>query len=146
MVSEATRNVMRANKSSGTKLELTAEEVLGGIGFILVSGEHGWRDVVGCSPDLVHLESGVVVFVHGCFWHGCPRHFKMPKTNVDFWADKVSKNKKRDARNAAGVRRAGWSALTFWEHDFKTVGGRLRVLDRAFLKIVQRSEEVGEHA
>ncbi|MBN8966099.1 MAG: DNA mismatch endonuclease Vsr [Rhizobiales bacterium] len=73
------------------------------------------RDLPG-SPDLVFPSRKVVVFVHGCFWHGhhCPRG-KAPSSNKGFWNKKISGNKTRDLRNTRALRRLGWSVITLWE-------------------------------
>ena len=133
---------MRANKSSGSRLELAAEELLHGLGFVLVSGERHWRGAVGCTPDLVCHESRIAVFVHGCYWHGCEKHYKTPKTNSAYWGPKIAANRRRDRRNSARMRRRGWAVLVFWEHDFKTADGRRVVYHRVTLKMRSRSEGV----
>lgn len=60
-------------------------------------------------------EGRVVVFVDGCFWHGCPRHATRPKQNRTFWDAKIAGNKARDARVHRGLRKAGWKVLRIWE-------------------------------
>jgi DNA mismatch endonuclease (patch repair protein) len=68
-------------------------------------------------PDIVLPRFRTVIFVHGCFWHqheGC-LYAVMPKTNRAFWKAKLKENMRRDLRNAARVRRAGWRVLTIWE-------------------------------
>lgn len=49
-------------------------------------------------PDLSNQRARVVVFVDGCFWHGCPRHFKVPKTRTKFWIEKIARNKRTRLR------------------------------------------------
>lgn len=73
------------------------------------------------KPDLVFPARRAVIFVNGCFWHGhdCPRGRPAAKTNAAFWAEKISKNKARDARNAAALRKAGWRVLTVWQCRLK---------------------------
>jgi DNA mismatch endonuclease (patch repair protein) len=58
-----------------------------------------------------------VVFVHGCFWHrhGCKLTRPVPQTNRAYWLAKFERNKKRDARQKAELRRLGWRVLTVWE-------------------------------
>lgn len=53
----------------------------------------------------------MVVFVDGCFWHGCPDCYRAPKSNVEFWKRKVSSNRCRDRRVARQLREAGWSVI-----------------------------------
>ncbi|PIN82721.1 very short patch repair endonuclease, partial [Candidatus Micrarchaeota archaeon CG11_big_fil_rev_8_21_14_0_20_47_5] len=33
------------------------------------------------SPDILLPKSKTAVFLHGCFWHACPKCYKEPKTN-----------------------------------------------------------------
>ena len=68
------------------------------------------------KPDLVFPARGVVVFVHGCFWHGhgC-RRGRLPQSRTDYWWPKIARNQERDRRNAGKLRRLGWSVLTIWE-------------------------------
>jgi len=67
-------------------------------------------------PDLVFGPRHKVVFVHGCFWHGhdC-RKGRLPTSRVDYWSEKVSKNKARDARNVRDLAAYGWEVCIVWE-------------------------------
>ena len=69
------------------------------------------------TPDLLFPKYRTVVFVNGCFWHkhpGC-RYFVLPKTNTDFWADKLEKNRLRDERNTGLLLAEGWRVIVVWE-------------------------------
>jgi DNA mismatch endonuclease, patch repair protein len=69
------------------------------------------------KPDIVLVARRIVVFVHGCFWHGhsgCPKA-SLPKTRTQFWAEKMSTNARRDLRSARKLRGMGWSVYTIWE-------------------------------
>lgn len=68
-------------------------------------------------PDIVFIKSKTVIFVDGCFWHGCPEHGQHVKTNRSFWNTKIRKNKERDKEVARQLKEAGWTVLRFWEHD-----------------------------
>ena len=57
--------------------------------------------------------------MHGCYWHGCPMHWKVPKTNAAFWEAKVARNARRHALVVRRLREAGWSVVTVWEHSVK---------------------------
>src|SRR5687768_13670459 len=46
-------------------------------------------------PDMSNASARVAIFVDGCFWHGCPRHFRAPKTRREFWEEKIRRNKVR---------------------------------------------------
>lgn len=74
-------------------------------------------------PDLVFAGRRKVVFVNGCFWHGhrgC-RYARLPRTNTDFWREKIRKNRARDRRNAALLEASGWKVLTVWQCELKDV-------------------------
>lgn len=67
------------------------------------------------SPDF--RVGNVMVFVNGCFWHGCERHYREPGSNVKFWRRKISANRRRDARCSRRLRREKWRVATVWEHE-----------------------------
>lgn len=66
--------------------------------------------------DIVFTRAGLYVFVDGCFWHGCPLHFVVPKTRTGFWVDKVTGNRDRDADTDRRLTELGFSVLRIWEH------------------------------
>lgn len=75
------------------------------------------KDLPG-KPDVVLRKWDTVIFVHGCFWHGCPRCYqghRVPKTNREFWLRKVAKNQARDSRTRDELLSSGWRVLTIWE-------------------------------
>lgn len=81
----------------------------------------GWRrhqNVYG-KPDFVFPLKKVTIFVDGCFWHCCPKHYKIPTTNRDFWKKKMDSNVKRDLMVNKTLKRDGWRVIRIWEHDFK---------------------------
>jgi DNA mismatch endonuclease (patch repair protein) len=59
----------------------------------------------------------VAVFIDGCFWHGCPVHWRRPKRNAAWWSDKISANVHRDADTTAFLETRGWQVIRVWEHD-----------------------------
>jgi DNA mismatch endonuclease (patch repair protein) len=69
------------------------------------------------KPDIAFMRSKLVVFVDGCFWHGCPLHAVQPKTNSRFWANKIKRNKHRDLVVQDQLRSLGWRTIRVWEHD-----------------------------
>jgi DNA mismatch endonuclease (patch repair protein) len=84
----------------------------------------GWRrhlDIFG-RPDFVFAKLKLVIFVDGCFWHGCPKHSNMPVNNRNFWQRKFSKNKARDLLVNQTLRRNGWRVIRIWEHDLTKRG------------------------
>ena len=77
----------------------------------------GWRrraSVPG-KPDFVFRAKKIAVFVDGCFWHGCPRHRRIPKSRVAFWKGKLARNAQRDRAVTRSLRAAGWKVLRIWE-------------------------------
>lgn len=78
-------------------------------------------------PDFV-LFDRIAVFVDGCYWHCCPQHGSMPKSNRPFWADKFKKNVARDRRADGVLRELGYAVWRFWEHEVAKKGFAERVL------------------
>jgi DNA mismatch endonuclease (patch repair protein) len=70
-------------------------------------------------PDLSFPGARVAVFVDGCFWHGCPRHYGLPKSNVGFWTAKLAGNVERDTRDRLRLETAGWVVLRVWQCEIK---------------------------
>lgn len=70
------------------------------------------RTIDICFPGLK-----LAVFLDGCFWHGCPEHGTRPKSNAEWWRDKVATNRARDSDTTAHLENLGWRVLRFWEHD-----------------------------
>ena len=91
------------------------------------------RDAVGepfrVRPDFVFRSRRLVVFVDGCFWHGCPLHGTKPKGNAAFWRAKFRRNQERDRRDTRNLRRAGWRVVRLWEHALRAKA-RLALLAR----------------
>ncbi len=82
-------------------------------------GITGWRrhrPVFG-KPDFVFPKLKLVVFVDGCFWHGCPNHATKPRNNAPFWQKKFAANRDRDQLVGRTLRNAGWRVLRIWEHE-----------------------------
>lgn len=72
---------------------------------------------VRVRPDVVFTRRKVVVFVDGCFWHGCPEHQHVPKRNRDYWVPKLQRNAERDRRVDAALIADGWEVVRIWEHE-----------------------------
>lgn len=81
----------------------------------------GWRrhQPLPGTPDFVFRKERLVMFVDGCFWHGCPRCYKRPSTNSEFWEEKRLRNIARDRSVTRKLRKQGWSVIRFWEHDLR---------------------------
>ncbi len=82
----------------------------------------GWRrnyPLTG-NPDFVFPRSKIAVFIDGCFWHSCPSHCRMPSSNVNYWNDKIEKNKIRDRKITKALKMKDWQVIRIWEHEIKT--------------------------
>ncbi len=82
-------------------------------------GITGWRrhqNVFG-KPDFLFRQNRLAVFVDGCFWHGCPRCYRQPRSDKNYWIEKAARNKSRDRRVNRELRKLGWRVLRIWEHD-----------------------------
>jgi DNA mismatch endonuclease, patch repair protein len=67
--------------------------------------------------DIAFTRARVAVFVDGCFWHMCPNHSSLPKTNREWWLAKLEANVARDESTNAELERAGWTVVRVWEHE-----------------------------
>lgn len=73
------------------------------------------------SPDIVLPKYRTVIFVNGCFWHGhtgC-KYYVVPKTNTEFWLNKINSNIDRDAQKNIQLKELGWRVITVWECELK---------------------------
>jgi DNA mismatch endonuclease, patch repair protein len=114
METSAKQQAMRAQRQRNTRPELDLRRSLFALGLryrIHQPVVPGTRRTV----DVVFPRARVAVDVRGCFWHGCPRHATAPKTNADWWAAKLTKNKERDADTARRLIAAGWALVVVWE-------------------------------
>nr|WP_163185613.1 very short patch repair endonuclease [Cellulosimicrobium sp. SL-1] len=67
--------------------------------------------------DVAFTRAKVAVFVDGCFWHGCPEHGMMPRSNGDWWKTKLAANQARDRDTDRLLRELGWTVVRVWEHE-----------------------------
>lgn len=113
---EQRRLNMSRIRGKNTKIELLLRKALHARGLRYRLHR---KDLPG-RPDLIFPGRKVVVFIHGCFWHGhdCPL-FKMPATRREFWAGKIAGNRKRDRQAAASLQTTGWRVLIIWECAFR---------------------------
>jgi DNA mismatch endonuclease (patch repair protein) len=71
-------------------------------------------------PDLIFGRVRLAVFIHGCFWHQCPKgHLPAPKENAEFWAKKFSENRRRDEAAVTGLEALGWDVMVAWECEIR---------------------------
>lgn len=115
--SEASRRTMLGNRSKDTRPELELRRALRRRG--LTGYRLRWK-VPGAprrSIDVAFVGRRLAVLVDGCYWHGCPQHFAVPKGNRAYWSKKVARNRERDLETTALLESAGWRVLRFWSHE-----------------------------
>lgn len=107
--------VMAKIRSNDTKPELIVRR------YLYHRGYRYRKNVKGLpgTPDIVLRKYGVVIFIHGCFWHGHEVDKIIPHTNTEFWYKKIETNKKRDERNKEALKKLGWNVITIWECQLK---------------------------
>lgn len=95
------------------------------------------------SPDIVLKKYKTVIFIDGCFWHGHEKckYFKMPKSNVFFWENKIKRNKARDVANEFVLQTEGWKVIRVWECDISKVATRQEALENLYHQIVTPSRK-----
>ncbi|MFJ7729619.1 very short patch repair endonuclease [Neobacillus sp. NPDC097160] len=71
------------------------------------------------KPDIALKKYKIVIFIDSCFWHCCPIHGNMPKSNKDYWEKKLERNISRDLEVNKFYQENGWNLLRIWEHEFK---------------------------
>ncbi len=92
------------------------------LALILILRKHhisGWRrnQKIFGKPDFVFPKQKIALFVDGCFWHGCPKHFIMPDNNKAFWEKKLTGNKRRDKHVTRTLEQLQWKVVRIWEHE-----------------------------
>jgi DNA mismatch endonuclease (patch repair protein) len=108
----------------------------------------GWRrhsQLCG-RPDFVFARERIAVFVDGCFWHGCPTHAETPKTNANWWAAKLAKNRRRDRLVDQELRKRKWRVIRVWQCQLsvKSQPNTIRRIQRALASVrspIVRSKE-----
>ena len=71
------------------------------------------------DPDFINYKKKTVVFIDGCFWHKCPKHFIKPKSNKIYWLSKIERNVLRDKEVTFAYRKSGWKVKRIWGHELK---------------------------
>lgn len=118
---------MAAVKGKDTKPEMLVRRFLHAVGYRYRLHD---RKLPG-SPDLVFPSLRTVIFIHGCFWHGhenC-KNFRLPKSNEEFWRNKISCNIERDAKVRAELENQYWNIIVIWECDLKNKSRREEILE-----------------
>ncbi len=76
------------------------------------------KNIIG-KPDIVFRRKKIAVFIDSVFWHGHPTRFIQPKTNTEYWDNKIKTNKKRDRKVNKTLKSEGWCVIRLWDYDIK---------------------------
>lgn len=115
IVSREVRSRMMSNIRAVSRLEDRVSKCLWNMGLRF---RRNVRDLVG-KPDIAIKKYKIVIFIDSCFWHSCPEHQVMPKSNGQFWKKKFEENRKRDREVNHYYISNGWNIMRIWEHEFR---------------------------
>lgn len=107
---------MQANRRRDTSPELRVRRILHAAGYRYFVDHRALREV-RWKADLVFPRRRVAVFIDGCYWHGCPQHYKAPSVNTEYWGPKIERNRERDRLFDQALADAGWEVVRAWEHE-----------------------------
>ena len=105
------------NKPEASLARLVRKAVLAAVGNGVRTLQNA-RHVHG-TPDVYVPRLGLAFFMDGCFFHGCPMHFRLPQSNTEYWLAKIERNQRRDRRTSRLLRLGGVSVWRLWEHELK---------------------------
>jgi len=106
---------MQAIRAKETALEILVRKELWKKG---IRYRKNVRGLMG-APDIAIKKYKLVVFLDSCYWHGCPEHGVIPKSNREFWEKKIKRNIDRDMEVTKYYKSRNWNILRFWEHEVK---------------------------
>lgn len=89
------------------------------------------------TPDIVLPKYKTAIFVNGCFWHGhegC-KYFRLPKSNVEFWKEKIERNIERDRESTQALQDLGWNVICVWECELRNKSNRDETLNKIYTSI-----------
>lgn len=107
---------MQGNRSRDTAPEVAVRKLLHAAGYRFRVDA---RPVEGLrrTADILFTRRRIAVFIDGCFWHGCPIHYSVPRTNTAYWSPKIARNIERDSETTSRLAEAGWTVMRFWSHE-----------------------------
>lgn len=133
-------NIMSRIRSKGTAPEVRLCQIVKELAGRRKVASH--EKIAGVSVDLYVPSLKAAIFCDGCFYHVCPQHGHVPKSNKKYWAPKLARNKARDVKLRRELRRLGYAVWRVWEHGLvpsrvNYTAGRLKWL------IADRKSELG---
>ena len=109
--------IMSAVRSVDSKAEMQVRSILRSMGYCYRLHD---KKLIG-KPDIVLKKMGILIFVHGCFWHrhNCKRA-TMPASNVNYWEKKFKRNVQRFKEVRKALKKQGWKVIVVWECQAKS--------------------------
>ncbi len=109
------------------------------------AGISGWRRHLNLpgKPDFVFRSQRLAIFLDGCFWHGCPRCYRLPQDNRGYWKKKLIGNRRRDRSRSRELQSLGWRVLRIWEHALKSPRSRSQILARVAAILSEQRKQSG---
>ncbi len=102
-------------KSKNTRPEIKLRQHIWGKGI----GGYRVNSKITGKPDLYFPSKKIAIFIDGCFWHMCPKCYREPKSNKQYWINKIKKNVERDKKINKQLKKQGITVLRIWEHEVK---------------------------
>jgi len=100
-------------RSKDTKIEILFRKALWKKGFRYRKNSNNYFG----KPDIVLPKYKTVIFIDSCFWHNCPKHGYLPKSNLKYWRKKIERNKERDQKVWKYYKKIDWKIIRIWEHN-----------------------------
>ncbi len=116
------RKAMQSNRGrTGPERRLASALWHQGFRFLTADGYRSkfGRRLTG-NPDLVFTRKRIVIFMDGCFWHGCTKCHDFASQCNEWWREKIANNVDRDKRKRGQLRRKGWRVIRVWEHELRS--------------------------
>lgn len=110
--------IMSHIKSKNTSIELMVRRHLFSQGYRY---RVNYKELPG-KPDIVFTKKKVVIFIHGCFWHGheCrSRYAHTSQSNQNYWMPKIQRTIERDKEHETLLKDDGWKVIILWECQIK---------------------------
>ena len=121
-------------RSKNTKIEVKVRKYLFAQGYRFRINDKRYAG----HPDIVLPKYKTIVFIHGCFWHNHPncKIAHIPKSNTNFWVEKINRNVANDKKHVDALEAEGWKVITLWECEID------RDFDNTMLRLIREIQSV----
>jgi DNA mismatch endonuclease Vsr len=111
-----------------------------------IRGYRRWAGKLPGKPDFVFWSDKIALFVDSCFWHGCKRHLRTPSSNVQYWTDKIQRNRRRNREVKRLLSQLGWAVVRVWKHEFESPDRVVRKIRAALKKAKNERDSIGKRS